>query len=411
MSNARLADEITTLAAHINAATCRWLELVAEFDRREAWAEWGMRSCAHWLSWRCALAPGPAREHVRVARRLEDLPQIRAAFGRGELSYSKVRALTRVENVEHERALLEMAEDATASQLERIIQAYRGVVRSEDANRAHEDRCVSLYQQSDGTWNLRGTLTAEDGALLSRALDAARDGLRTAAREAAEGVPAGTFSDAADPGAARNADALTLIAETMLAGIAAERNGGDRYQVVVHVAEEGTSIGERGPLAAETARRIACDASVVRMTERDGRTLSVGRKTRSIPPALRRALLHRDPCCRFPGCTQRRRLDGHHIQHWIRGGPTALHNLVHLCRHHHRLLHEGGFTLEQKGGSLTFRTPGGQTLPAVPRGRGGQCETVRRRRPHVTAETLRVGTGERYDLGMAVDGVIASAPP
>ena len=368
VSNARLADEITALAAHINAATCRWLELIAEFDRREAWADWGMKSCAHWISWRCALAPGPAREHLRVARRLEELPQIRAAFGRGELSYSKVRALTRVENVEEERALLEMAEDATASQLERIIQAYRGVVRAEDAQRAHEERSVSLYQLPDGTWSLRGTLTAEDGALLARALDAARDELRVDEPDAGEDVPAGTFSDAADPGAARNADALAHIAEAMLAGSAAERTGGDRYQVVVHVADEGVSIGERGPL-------------------------------------------RRDPCCRFPGCTQRRGLDGHHIQHWIRGGQTALDNLVHLCRHHHRMLHEGGFTLEQKGSSLTFRTPGGQTLPAAPRGRRGDCETLRRRRQHVTAQTLRLGTGERFDLGMAVDGVIRSAPP
>ena len=421
--NARLADEITALAAHINAATCRWLELIAEFDRREAWAEWGMRSCAHWIAWRCALAPGPAREHVRVARRLQHLPLVRAAFARGELSYSKVRALTRVERVEDETSLLEMAADATAAQLERIIQAYRGVVAAEDAQRAHEERSVTLVQQPDGTWHLRGTLTAEDGAVLAKALDAARHELRAQERErAGENVPAGTSSEAADPWGASNSDALVLLGETLLARGPGERTGGDRHQVVVHVdagalggsgeGAAGASVADGGPIAVETARRIACDASVVPMVERDGRPLSVGRKTRSVPPALRRALTRRDPCCRFPGCTQCRGLDAHHIEHWARGGATALDNLVHLCRHHHRLLHEGGFAVERRGrGALVFRTPGGQPLPAAPRGRRGDCEALRRRSPHIRGDTCRPGIGERFDLGLAVDRVLASAPP
>ena len=419
MSNARLADEITELAAHINAATCRWLELIAEFDRREAWVDWGVKSCAHWISWRCALAPGAAREHLRVARRLADLPLVRAAFGRGELSYSKVRALTRVERVEDETSLLEMAEDATAAQLEQIVREYRGLVAAEDAQRAHEERAVSLVQQPDGTWSLRGTLTAEDGAVLARALDAARDALRAEERE---DVPAGTPAEAADPWAASNSDALVLLGETLLARGPGERTGGDRYQVVVHVdagalagSRDGAvraSLADGAPIAPETARRIACDASVVAMAERDGRPLSVGRKTRSVPPALRRALNRRYPCCRFPGCTQRRGLDAHHIEHWARGGATALDNLVLLCRHHHRLVHEGRFALEQRGGGeLVFRTPGGQPLPAVPRGRRGDCDVLRRRAPHIRGDTCRPGTGERFDLGLAVDRVLASAPP
>ena len=105
----------------IHAATCRWLCLVAEYDAREGWAQWGCKSCAHWVAWQCAIAPGAAREHVRVARRLGELPLIRAAFAAGELSYSKVRALTRVENVEREQDLLELARHATASQLERLL--------------------------------------------------------------------------------------------------------------------------------------------------------------------------------------------------------------------------------------------------------------------------------------------------
>src|SRR4051794_35072948 len=104
----RLEREITQLASHIHAATCRWLGMVAAFDRREGWAQWGCRSCAHWISWRCSVAPVAAREHVRVARRLEELPLIRAAFAEGRLSYSKVRALTRVENLAREGELLDL---------------------------------------------------------------------------------------------------------------------------------------------------------------------------------------------------------------------------------------------------------------------------------------------------------------
>jgi hypothetical protein len=120
----RLGREITELASHIHAATCRWLGLVAEFDRRRGWGQAGCKSCAHWISWRCAIAPSAAREHVRVAHRLEELPQIRAAFAAGRLSYSKVRALTRVENVAREEILLRLAEHATAAQLERMLRAY-----------------------------------------------------------------------------------------------------------------------------------------------------------------------------------------------------------------------------------------------------------------------------------------------
>ena len=90
---ARLEGEITTLAAHINAATCRFLELVGEFDRREGWAQWGCASAAEWLSWRCGLCPRTAREHVRVAGRLRELALLRGAFARGELSFSQVRAI------------------------------------------------------------------------------------------------------------------------------------------------------------------------------------------------------------------------------------------------------------------------------------------------------------------------------
>jgi Domain of unknown function (DUF222)/HNH endonuclease len=413
-----LEREITALASQIHAATCRWLTLVAEYDRREGWAHWGCRSCAHWVSYRCGIAPGPAREQVRVARRLEDLPLIRAAFSEGELSYSKVRALTRVENIEREQDLLELARDATASQLERIIRGYRGVVAAERvAAGGRPERWVHVAHDDDGALLLHARLPAEEGALILAAFDAARDELATADVPAETpptpdaDVPAGTPLPA---GPVARADALLALADAYLAGSRGSRSGGDRYQVVLHVDPEVLDGGEGRceldhgpPLAIPVARRLACDASVVRLSERDGRPLDVGRKTRTIPPALRRALAARDGGCRFPSCTSRRFVDAHHIQHWADGGRTDLGNLVQLCRHHHRLLHEGGFAVTESGGRLAFRRPDGRPIPTCPR--------PARDRPRPLRATRRPDacTPRSYDplhLPYGVDAMLAFAP-
>jgi hypothetical protein len=460
----RLEREIGELAAHIHAATCRWLLLVAEFDRREGWADWGCKSCAHWLSWQCSLAPSAAREQVRVARRLAELPLTRAAFGRGELSYSQVRALSRAATAELEPTLLELARFSTASQLERTLRAYRGVVERDvpPEERAHGESYLACEHDADGFLVFHGRLPAEEGALVTAALEAARDSLRAGPREdaapRAASTPNGYRSasaeaemppeDAADPrpepsepemepigpvseGAApSNAAALVLMAETLLSSGPAERSGGDSYQVVVHVDSAALSSAstdedadslcqlEHGHLLhPETARRLACDASIVRILERDGRPLSVGRRTRSVPPALRRALHARDHCCRFPGCTQRRFLHAHHIEHWAHGGPTDLGNLVHLCRFHHRLVHEGGYTLESVGrtGELRFRRPDGTALNPVPTpvpGRRGEVERRNRGRGiAVDQETCASGsTGERFHLALCVDALVTADP-
>lgn len=438
-----LEREIGELAAHIHAATCRWLELVAEFDRREGWAEWGCKSCAHWLSWQCALAPSAAREHVRVAGRLAELPLIRAAFGRGELSYSRVRALARVATADLEPALLEIARHSTAAQLERTLRAYRGVVERElsPADRAHGDTYLRCEYDEDGSLLIRGRLPAEDGALVLAALDAARDslrgeeisestpnGYRSASAEAETAPdPIGPVSEGAPPS---NVGALVLMAETLLSSGPGERTAAESYQVVIHVdadalaarpgddaADGGCQLDEGSPLHPETARRLACDASVVRIIERDGRPLSVGRRTRSIPPALRRALQSRDQCCRFPGCTQRRFLHAHHIEHWAHGGPTEIDNLVQLCRFHHRLLHEGGYRLERAGrrGELRFARPDGHPIAPVPEPqRGRRGELARRnglRGLAIGPATCRSGwDGQSLDLPMAIDALVSADP-
>jgi hypothetical protein len=180
-----LEAELATLAAHLYAGTCRWLELVAELDRRGRWTETGARSCAEWIAWRCALTPRSAREHVRVARCLEQLPSTHASFARGELSYAKVRALTRVATRETEDELLELACLSTASQLERTVRAFRRVTPM-DARAQQEAAHLSVFWNPNGSLEIHGRLAPEDGALLLRALDALRDASWKDARGSAE---------------------------------------------------------------------------------------------------------------------------------------------------------------------------------------------------------------------------------
>jgi hypothetical protein len=412
-----LEHEIVELAAQIHAATCRWLELVAEFDRREGWTSWGCKSCAHWVAWRCAISPVAAREHVRVARALWELPLIRASFARGELSYSKVRALTRVAGIQREEELVSMARHATAAQLERILGAYRRALRVQRSatEPGRPERWVRWRHDEDGSLVLTARLPAEEGAVVLAALDAAGDASAEACGEAAAAGDVASWPE-------RCADALLATAESALGCEPAGRSG-DRYQVVVHVdsdvlagASAETAVAELedgAPVAVATARRLACDNALVGLVEREGETLSVGRKTRAIPPALRRALRNRDRGCRFPGCTTTRHVDAHHIEHWADGGETAVGNLVELCRHHHRLVHEGGYSVRRAGSGFRFRRPDGRLIPRLPTSASPHEEPVGRLRAACVARNACVplGGGQHYDLGMAVDAVLACAPP
>jgi Domain of unknown function (DUF222) len=179
----RLEAEIAVGSAHLAAAECRWLELVAEFDRREAWRSWGCLSAAHWLNYRCSLALGPAREKVRVARRMEELPLVVAAFATGELSYSKVRALTRVATDANEEALVELARAMTARHLERVVRTYRQIPDEDAGEDGDQKETVARRRRLDYRWTgdamleIRALLPAEEGALVLSALRRAADHL------------------------------------------------------------------------------------------------------------------------------------------------------------------------------------------------------------------------------------------
>ena len=423
----RLGNQIAELSARIDAANYELLCQLREFDRRYGWEGW--RSCAHWLNWRTGLDLGAAREKLRVAAALADLNHIAAAMARGQLSYSKVRALTRVATPATEARLLAVALGATAAHVERLVRGWRRADRDAQPDAEQvllASRALSMQVDEDGMVVLRGRLPAEVGAVLLRAVEAAL-----------EQVPAPADGD--DPTIAqRRADALGLVAESALAGGLDPGNSADRFQVTVHVQADTLAAREaagearrvsagaspapselraaaangaaaRSPrrdefagyvggatahvsaeiapdtdldaglavieqvgglhLGRETARRVGCDAGVVVLSHGvDGEVLDVGRRTRTVPSALRRALHSRDRGqCQFPGC-ESRRCDAHHVEHWADGGATRLQNLVLACRFHHRALHEGGFRVVpgDADGQFRFLRPDGAPLPAEP---------------------------------------------
>ena len=366
----RLEQDIASLAADLARRLERWLALVAEFDRRDGARRWGYRGTAEWLAWRCGLSRRTARDHVRVARALTVRPLMREALAGGKLSYSKVRAISRAPASEDEAGLVDLARASTAGEVERVVRALRSAPSADldVANASHARRFVEWSWELDGSLSVRGRLPAEDGAAFIEMIEtatAAMHGLRT---------PSDAEGAAPDrpPWNACRADALAELAHS----------GSPRTQVVVHVDEAAlactaTEPGERagetceledGPaIPSESARRLACDADLVPARRDDDGALDYGRRRRVVPAALRTVLERRDRRCRFPGCEHRHDLHAHHVRHWAHGGATRKENLILLCRFHHRLVHEDGFTVERgRDGSFGFARPDRRRIPDTP---------------------------------------------
>ncbi|MGD8580444.1 MAG: DUF222 domain-containing protein [Lysobacterales bacterium] len=430
-----LGEQITELAAHLDAGQYRFLTLLEAFDREQGWGGTGIMSCAHWLNWKCGLSIGVAREKVRVARALPDLPLISEAFREGRVSYSKVRAMTRVATPKNEDSLLNVALHGTAYHVERQVRLYRQVKRREALEQDqvnYAQRELQWYVDHTGLWVFKGRFTPEQGALISQALEAAMEAEFQESEQVPKEVKDQVRRDQpwdkgfAEPVAQRRADAMERVAVGYLAQPEADSNGGDRCTVHIHTDIETlkeNGIGAESELEsssgcshvpAGTSRRLACDSAVVHWHETEqGEPLSVGRKTRSIPPAIRRALRRRDGGCRFPGCSATRFVDAHHVRHWADGGETKMSNLVLLCRRHHRLVHEGGFGLETHPcGDFIFSMPNGEILPDSFAGRsrgnvGDILDANRRNGLNIDPGTaVPRWLGEEMDDQMAVQALI-----
>ncbi len=374
----QLETDLISLSSRINTHEYEFLVLLREFDLRQGWKIYHFNHCSEWLNMKCGMAPGTAREKLRVAKALFDLPQTSTAFKKGDLSYSKARSMSRTATPTNEEQLLDFAIHATAAQVDRHCMELRNVQRNistPDANRAHAARYLSCSSHNDGSVTLSVELPKETADLVMKALEMAVPQLANADvyeeedldEENARGghPPRGGFTKAATL-FQQQADALVEIAKSYLSGGSNKKScTADHYQVIVHVDEKalrGNPDAEsKSDLPIETVRRLCCDGNLIPITEDDNHNpLNVGRKHRVIPLAVRRALHARDKCCRFPGCTHERWLHAHHVEHWADGGETILANLLLLCSRHHRLLHEGGFEIKPGAdGEWHFRNASG----------------------------------------------------
>jgi hypothetical protein len=413
-----LADQIADFSLRIDLATHALFTHLREFDAHDGWSGSGFTSTAAWLTWRIEISPSAAREHVRVARALGELRLIDAAFAAGKLSYSKVRALTRVATPETEQDFLDIAMHATAAQIERLAGAYR---RSRvDPSQPNLDmrRFARRCETRSGMVRMEIQLPPEQANMVWQAMLAALDAGRSATKDASAEARQQT-----DPAVleAERADALVSVAQAYLQHDE-PRTLGTGYELVVLTTPEQLEHGPGGvggflrdgtPVPHHIARMLACDCSRVDVTTSEsGELLDVGRARRTIPSAIGRALWLRDGGCRVPGCGRRHHLHAHHIEGWAAGGKTSASNLVLLCPSHHTLVHEGQLSVELREGKVEFRNAYGLEIrPIPPRGRDPKAlqHWLSDREPK--ACRFPSWDGSSMDLEYVMNSALAAHPP
>ena len=367
LTTERLEAELCQQAAHLDAALCRWLLVLAEFDTREAFHSWECRSAAHFLNWRCGISIRTAQEQLRVARRLPELPVVTEAFSRGEISYSKARLITRIATSATEEMLIELARHMTVVQLERVVRGLR-FTQKRDAGALEIEERVRVDQDYDGGLaTLRGRLAPEDAALFSAALARTRRVLQSemsAERPRGRADERDTQDSPDKTHRPSNVDALRAMCQTVLADGPKPALGPDRTRVVLHVhTDTGRGHLHDGPeLGLDTVRRLCCDAGGYEVKVDGTLPFDLGRTTPQPSAKQRLFLMVRDGGCVFPSCPERRFVDAHHIIHWIDRGPTDVTNLVMLCKRHHHAVHEGGYRVELTTTGARWHRPDGSPI-------------------------------------------------
>ncbi len=370
LESADLEEGCAGLQRIIQAAEAKKLLWLAEVQRRASFRRDGYLSATDWLSDRFNVTRGSAKDQIKTAGALEALPEAREALQAGEVSSSAVRILTAAWESHPEAfeasgsSLLEEAKSKRVGDLRRTVEDWRHRQDREqglqEAERKRERRGLDICPTASGMVGVGGELDPEGGEWLLTAVQAVVDA----------DVKTGG-SDFRTP-RQRRADALVELARRYLDSSDRPSAGGERPHLTVTVdldvlrrLKEGTAeLDHGGPVHPETARRLACDASVRRVVlGPSSEPLDVGRQTRMIPAGLRRAVILRDKTCRYPGCDRPHAwCDVHHITHWADGGTTALSDVMLACRPHHVLLHEGDFTVERSGDDLVFRRPDGSVI-------------------------------------------------
>lgn len=353
MSVDELADAVARGAAEQAAHLAWWLSLVAEFSRRNAHLEFGMVSCAQWLSWRCGLDLRTAREHVRVAGKLPELSLVRTELAEGRLSYSKVRALTRVANESNEALLVSLAGDLSASQLERILKHYEvlaGAPLTQHDDDVRRTQCgVTRWVDSSGLVHHEIVSAPEEAGLLDAALAFGADSVHAAGKAPVAAAPVVRVSFAR-----RQLDALLFVTRRGLINAARDDLvDSSRYLVMLHVREGQAMVTDEGrvdlgnglAITPRTLQRLGCGALVQAMLHGvDGNPLDLGDLARLADRKQRLALKALYPTCDVGGCdVPFDWCEVHHVIPWDPGGRTDMDNLRPRCSRHHHLVHEGGW--------------------------------------------------------------------
>jgi hypothetical protein len=428
LSDDQLTDRVVGYASQIAALTAQFLDLLVEFDNRGVWNGDGIRSCAHWLSWRTGLSLRAAQDHLRTAHALSELPQLHAAFGDGRLSYSKVRALTRVATVDREEELLNVALSATAAQVERLVRAIRHIDRREDEKATGRvDSTAQWRWNDDGTLSVSMRLRPVDGARFlagvvrseyERTRTSSHPGLPSEVTNGHDG--ASTANQDTAPAKAdlwRHVPSNIADAVVAMADAAATMTDMPEFapgaEIVIHTDAESTETDphlDGGPALSDTdVDEAACGGStraVGHPTGNRGVAMTWGRKRRLPTSALLRALYERDRGCKHPGCGRTRHLHAHHVRFWRHGGTTDADNLVLLCSTHHRALHNGEFAITSRGQQLfTFHRKDGSLIETAP-----ATKTLSGWRPdtNVPPDAVEpVGAGQ-LDLGYTTEVLYAA---
>ena len=333
-----IALQLIELRRQIDGLEVEFSRLAAEFDKTAWWDYEGFNTAADWIRFNCHMNSHSVWNAFAVGESEHEMPATMDAMRGGEIGFAHVATMARtaieVGGLFDEAELLPLAKDHSPGKFLHKCVHFRHAVDAagfdRDQERLVEERGLRLNTAHDGCLIVKGLLDPVGGAAVRAALEPLAK-------------PSGRHDDRSR--AQRYADAFVELAT---AGKPAEIQVTATIETLKGMAGAAAAEMEFAPpIAATTVRRMACDCNVTRvLLDQDSTVIDMGRSKRVISPALRSALKIRDGHCQWPGCERPASwCDGHHVVHWIHGGPTDLHNLVLLCRRHHRMVHEGGWSL------------------------------------------------------------------
>lgn len=364
---ASIRQRLTALSQEITSTHADLLELLVRFDDLQGWKSSGASHCAAWMNLEIGISIQLSWEYLRVGRKLQTLPTLQALFRVGKLSWSKVRLITRVAYNNNEKTLCHAALDASVSDVKRLCEEFRWNDDNDDDANGENARACQQWASRGLTWNeasngntrIQLVLPPELAQVFLNSVEQSLNQLDSASDSTVSAYNTSNTANPTDTTLTQSrADAAVLMAESSLQNAGKAIASADRYQVSVSIdaselaTSKTTGLSKRptlngvGPIARETAKRIACDCSLAINSTENGEPINIGRKSRIWPSAMARVIKERDQHCAWPGCTHSRHLHIHHIKHWADGGETSVPNGVCLCAYHHTLVHEGGYTIE-----------------------------------------------------------------